>query len=791
MKPKFQHLASFAALLLCACGSGGGGHKSGSVTPPEPLAPPSNLAYGAEVAFYIQGVLIPQNSADWEGTVDSFTVAPQLPAGLSLDQHTGALSGIPTVKSPKTTYSITASGPAGSAVTELRLAVVNVPRIAVVASQSESTLSVHTVDPLTGNLSLHGIQSTPAGQEGPEEVLLHPNGHYLFVPTTSNYLSIYRIEEGSGQLVALTPVALDSGPHHAALGADGQSLHVSSESGNSIRSYSIDGGSGALTELPAATPAPSAPGAVTVDPLGRFVYVVQTADESVRTYAIDSVSGGLVHSGADTSFPTQSPVRVGTAPDGSWAFVITADKKVKPVSVNPTTGFLQPSPGAGLDTGAAPESVAVHPTGRFVYVTASAENEVGLYSFDPVQGQMIAGGSVAVEEDPRHITFDASGLYAYICHQGTNEVTAYDVDLVSGELIHPRGTLTQRDPSAVALISGDVTIRKVPENLYVLGSESNEVISYQMNPTTGALTQLGSTPTGVLPRDMRLDPLGRFVFVANATGHTISVLRKDADGGLSNLLEVSLNFSPRGLGIDPRGRFLFVSAQPTNLIKSYEIHPTSGNLAFLDEAPAEAGTRSLALHPTGRFIYAANYDAGTVTSYCVEDGHFVAGPTTSLAPSRPDRIRFSSRGDRAFLGGNSSDILIPYNIDRHTGELLPILPGRGVGNRPLVVDIHQNDLWAYAAISDLPTGTGWVQFLLMDRTEGDFQGSHVGAAVEAGQNPGNLRVSPGGKFLAVLNRGSDDISVFSIDQTSGMPVNQVRIPTALEPFALEFTYSLE
>ncbi|MFT4539712.1 MAG: 6-phosphogluconolactonase [Planctomycetota bacterium] len=789
MKLTIQDFALSAALALAACGSGGGG--SATTETPQPLTPPSDLAYGADVAYYIQGVLIPANTPEWEGTVESFSVNPALPTGLSLDSETGSVTGIPMSESEARTYTILGEGLGDTVQAELRLAVVNKPRLAVVASKTDSTLSVHTVDPLTGNLSLHAIQSTPVGQEGPEEVVLHPNGRFLYVPTTSNLLSIYRVEENSGRLVAQTPVALDQGPHQAALSADGQTLYLSSELGNSLRGFKIDSNTGALTEGPSTTPAPSAPGAVTVDPLGRFVYVVQKGDESIRTYSINSDSGQLNHEGDDTSFVGQNPVRVGTAPDGSWAFVITGNKKVNPAAVHPTTGFLQPNPGSGLDTGEAPEAVAVHPTGRFIYVTASGEDEVGLYNFDYTAGEMIASTSLEVESMPRHITFDASGLYAYVCHQGTNEVTAYDVDLATGELMNPRGTLTQYGPSAVTLITGAETVLKRPEHMYVLGSQANELVAYDMDPDTGELTEIGTAPVGDLPRDMRLDPLGRFAFVANTQGHSISVLSIDADGGLSNLWEIDIDEAPRGLGIDPHGRILYVSARTSNKVISYTIDEATGFLTKLDEAPTQEQPRSLSLHPTGRFLYVANFDSGTASAYSVKDGIFIQGPINSPAPSQPDRIRFSPRGDRAFLGGNGSDILIPYNIDRATGELLPILPGRGVGNRPLAVDVHQNDLWAYAAISDLPDGTGWVRFTLMDREEGDFQNGDIGAVIEAGLNPGNLRVAPGGEFLAVLNRGSHDISVFAIDQTSGMAINQVITPTALEPYAIEFSYTLE
>ena len=48
------------------------------------------------------------------GTIVSFSVSPSLPAGLSLDTSTGAISGTPTAVTSSASYTITATNTGGT-----------------------------------------------------------------------------------------------------------------------------------------------------------------------------------------------------------------------------------------------------------------------------------------------------------------------------------------------------------------------------------------------------------------------------------------------------------------------------------------------------------------------------------------------------------------------------------------------------------------------------------------------------------------------------------------------------
>ena len=84
---------------------------------------PSALTYSTPTAVYTKGLTIPANVPSWGGTPSSFTVAPALPAGLSLDPATGVISGRPTAVSAAATYAVTVQGGGERSTASLSIAV--------------------------------------------------------------------------------------------------------------------------------------------------------------------------------------------------------------------------------------------------------------------------------------------------------------------------------------------------------------------------------------------------------------------------------------------------------------------------------------------------------------------------------------------------------------------------------------------------------------------------------------------------------------------------------------------
>ncbi|RZJ71961.1 putative Ig domain-containing protein [Flavobacterium sp.] len=128
---------------------------------------PGSLSYTSPNTFTV-GTAISPLFAAIIGSVDSFTVSPALPAGLTLDATFGFISGTPTTATPTATYTVTASNGSGSS----SFGVVITVNVAAPSNLSYTTPNNYTVgsaiSPLTptvtGTVTSYSISaSLPAG----------------------------------------------------------------------------------------------------------------------------------------------------------------------------------------------------------------------------------------------------------------------------------------------------------------------------------------------------------------------------------------------------------------------------------------------------------------------------------------------------------------------------------------------------------------------------------------------------------------------------------------------------
>ena len=106
---------------------------------------PAGLAYSTNPAVYTVGTAITDNaSSSTGGAVDSYSITPSLPAGLSLDTGSGVISGTPTALSAATDYTVTATNSGGSATVTVSITVNN--DVAPSALTYATNPAVYTVD---------------------------------------------------------------------------------------------------------------------------------------------------------------------------------------------------------------------------------------------------------------------------------------------------------------------------------------------------------------------------------------------------------------------------------------------------------------------------------------------------------------------------------------------------------------------------------------------------------------------------------------------------------------------
>jgi DNA-binding beta-propeller fold protein YncE len=217
-------------LLFCGCGSG-----LGSVY----AQPSSGLSYSTDTVVYTVGTPITANSpTSTGGAVTSYSVSPNLPAGLSLDHDTGVISGTPMAVTATAGYTVTASNATGSTRATLTITVnAGTAGVQFIPNMNQFITPLaaqgSSFQPLTTPWLVNG---TPWAAGHAVSSVVSTDGNTLFV-LTSGFNRIYYADSAQGYAFEAEPPVVD-GPSTA----DGGVPEANSPSSEYVFIYDISAG---------------------------------------------------------------------------------------------------------------------------------------------------------------------------------------------------------------------------------------------------------------------------------------------------------------------------------------------------------------------------------------------------------------------------------------------------------------------------------------------------------------------------------------------------------------------
>jgi 6-phosphogluconolactonase len=329
---------------------------------------------------------------------------------------------------------------------------------------------------------------------------------FSYVTNSVGNVSGYAMDPNTGGLTGAPGSPYGTGKMPASLAAnlEGTLAYVANEADNSLTGYSINTGSGALSGI-SGSPFATGKGPIVaaVDPSGNFAYALDTQAQAINQYSIgatgiltslDSVCGGTVNPGTAAS-------SLAIEPAGTIAYVTDAGSNMleafflSPLG-DPAAGCLAPHNGAlgSVATGTSPSSVAVHPSGNFVYASNSGSNDISAFAVRGIPPDFfllvpVSGAPFAAGSSPVSVAVDPTGRFLYTANQNSNDVSAYTVNKLSGVLTPVAGSPFSAGTSPASL-TADISGRF----LYVADKGSNNVSGFSIDSTTGALTRLAASP---------------------------------------------------------------------------------------------------------------------------------------------------------------------------------------------------------------------------------------------------------------------------------------------------------
>ncbi len=267
-------------------------------------------------------------------------------------------------------------------------------------------VSAFAVDPASGRLKL--INQRPSMGSAPCFLTLDREGRNLLVTNClAGSVSVLPVA-ADGKLGAATDVVQHPGKdphtHGVALSADNRFAFACDMGADRLMAYRFDGAKGKLTPAsPAVIPlkAGSGPRHIVFRPDGKFAYVVASKSSNVLAFAYDARTGALKELEASSSLPPSFE---------------------------------------GTNSAA---EIAVHPSGKWLYVSNRGHNSVVLFTIDPGKGTL-----TFVEEQgtggktPRHFGIEPSAKHLAIGNQESDTVLVCRVDAGNGRL-KPSGVFAQ------------------------------------------------------------------------------------------------------------------------------------------------------------------------------------------------------------------------------------------------------------------------------------------------------------------------------------------------------------
>jgi 6-phosphogluconolactonase (cycloisomerase 2 family) len=345
------------------------------------------------------------------------------------------------------------------------------------------------------------------------------------------------------------------------------------------------------------------------DNVAGFAYVVNNGSDNVSAYAIDTETGALTEVAGSPFAAGVGPTAIAVDPSGRFAYVTNGGSfdftdTISAFTIDATTGALT-SAGPAQASRSGPRSVAVDPSGKFVYTAnggssrTTTSNDVSAYTLNAMTGALsaVAGSPFAAGSNPSSVTVDPTGRFAYVSNQASRDVRAYAIDTATGALASIGvGGIT-------AGVAHEVTVDPSGRFVYAANGESDSVSAYAIDTATGALSHVTGSPfpaVGV-PLSVTVHPSGKFAYVTSFAANSVSVYTIDAATGAlaSSGAAAATGTQPGSVTVDRSGRFAYVTNGASSNVSAYAINATTGALTAVGAAVA-AGTRPTSITTTRR-----------------------------------------------------------------------------------------------------------------------------------------------------------------------------------------------
>lgn len=551
--------------------------------------------------------------------------------------------------------------------------------VAYVTSQGSGEVGAFLVNFANGELTPIGAP-LPISPE-PQPLAVDPLGRFLFVGSKgSKSVEVIPLDAAGGFQGAAFSFSLNNSiPTAMRVDPTGKYLVVSIDNFELLITFEIasDGTLSVVgTEATGQTPS-----CMAIHPRGDAVFLANAADDTLASYILDPLTGELDE--AAIIVTGASPNWIGLDELGNQLFLTCGG--TDEVQVYDIQDPYQPSLERVYHSRDLPRGIGLHitpgpqrPTIQNVYVANTEAGSLDVFDIDVDTGVLTsAGPAVAAGSAPSRVLVDPFGKFAFVSSESESTVRTFEI---SGSSLIELGSAL-----AVPGNPGAMAIDPAGRTLYVTSLAADIVSSYSIDRSTGALSSVGTVPTGNDPVSVVVDPTGRFLFTANEGSGSIAAYRID-EGDFTGFASGATLGSASGLAVSPSGLVLFASRALSDQVVPLSIDPESGNLTAQSSAGAAGSPENLVVSPSGNRLYAALSGSGDLSRYSIGD----SGKLTKLGQVDSGLgtldLAIDPRGDLLFTVNRAGNDLTVFSIDsKGFATQTAKVP---VGQGPESVDLH-------------------------------------------------------------------------------------------------------
>jgi len=336
----------------------------------------------------------------------------------------------------------------------------------------------------------------------------------------------------------------------------------------------------------------------------------------------------------------------------------------------------------------------------------------------------------------------SSEYIAYIgtyTRQNSKGIYAWRFDASSGKLTQIGLVGETSNPSFLAIHPNHRFLYAINEVNTFEGQSAGSVTAFAIDASTGQLKLLNQVSTGGPgPCHVSLDKTGKWLFVANYGGGSVSAYPVQADGSLG---KASTFVQHTGSSVDPQ--------------RQRKPYGHSANPS-----------------PDGRFVLVADLGLDQVLTYPIDKDKGMASSPSSIAKikpgSGPRHLAFDPKGKFAYVVSEMAATVTAFSYDAGKGELkelqtISMLPADFTGTRGAAeIAVHPNGKFLYAS----NRGTSdTIAIFSIDPGKGTL--TAVDYVPTQGKTPRNFAIDPTGQYLFAANQDGGSVVVFRIDTKTG------------------------